>query len=624
MVLLLPILLCSTLLSTTAFANSKCKATPNDSTWPSIQDWETLNQTIRGALIKTAPAPSSCYEGNPFNSSTNCSDVTKYWPYATYHSAWPESVDYSIFTNNSCLPPGAEGYTKDRGCSIGALPQYIVNATTDQQVATALRWATERNIRIVVKGTGHDLSGRYYTPYNFTLALVFTNSGTRSTGAYSLSIWTHNFKHVEHQPKWLLPDGSGTADVVICGSGNTWGSVYNAVHAMNRSVVGGEDATVGLGGLIQNGGHGLLSSHYGLASDQVYQVTVITADGRRLVANHKHNVDIFWAVRGAGGGQFGVITEFVLKTHPVPTNVITGGFYFYQESSSKSENISWGALAKIASLIPDLMDDGMTGTVIAMSGSSMTTLTGLNHSSPGVAASVGLVGFNTTTEAMDRKVQKMISSFANVSSENVLKVVNQTSEAYGYWAYTKPNFLSSASCGSSSLMSSRLLGRRELSDISMTDLAIYLRQASTSQSGTGSMLLFGLQGGHGPANTPQKMRGSVLPAWRSAYLHAMSYGASLNATADSREQLASGARWYEANLEPVWRNWAPRTGSYMNEGNAFSSTWKQDFYGENYDQLLKLKRKYDPSGSFFVWSGVGSDMWEYDIHSGLLCQVGGD
>ncbi|KAJ5201330.1 uncharacterized protein N7498_005993 [Penicillium cinerascens] len=363
-------------------------------------------------------------------------------------------------------PPGAEGYTKDRGCSIGALPQYIVNATTDQQVATALRWATERNIRIVVKGTGHDLSGR-------------------STGAYSLSIWTHNFKHVEHQPKWLLPDGSGTADVVICGSGNTWGSVYNAVHAMNRSVVGGEDATVGLGGLIQNGGHGLLSSHYGLASDQVYQVTVITADGRRLVANHKHNVDIFWAVRGAGGGQFGVITEFVLKTHPVPTNVITGGFYFYQDS-------------------------------------------------PGVAASVGLVGFNTTTEAMDRKVQKMISSFANVSSENVLKVVNQTSEAYGYWAYTKPNFLSSASCGSSSLMSSRLLGRRELSDISMTDLAIYLRQASTSQSGTGSMLLFGLQGGPGPANTPQKMRGSVLPAWRSAYLHAMSYGASLNATADSR------------------------------------------------------------------------------------------
>ncbi|KAJ5532718.1 FAD binding domain protein [Penicillium frequentans] len=602
MVLLSPLLLCSTLLSTAAFASSKCKSTPNDLTWPSNEEWKSLNQSIRGALIKTAPAPSSCYEGNPFNSSTNCFDATKYWTYAAYHSAWPESVDYSIFTNNSCLPRGADGYTKGRGCSIGALPQYIVNATNEQQIATALRWATERNIRVVVKGTGHDLSGR-------------------STGAYSLSIWTHNFKHIEHQPEWPLPDGSGTADVVICGSGHTWGTVYNAVHAMNRSVVGGEDATVGLGGLIQNGGHGLLSSHYGLASDQVYQVTFITADGRRLVANNKQNADIFWAVRGAGGGQFGVVTEFILKTHPVPKNLITGGFSFYQVSASKAGNISWAALAEVASSIPDIMDNGLTGTVIAMTGSSAMALTGLNHTSPGVVASVSLVGFNMTTEAMDRTVQNMTFRFANGSSANMLKVVYQSSEAYSYWAYTKPDFLSSTSCGSSSLMSSRLLGRHELSDIPMADLTTYLQQASVSQSATGSMLLFGLQGGPGPASTPEDMRGSVLPAWRSAYVHAMSYGASLNATADPSDALASGAHWYEANLEPVWRNWAPRTGSYMNEGNAFSSTWKQDFYGENYNRLLKLKRAYDPSGSFFVWSGVGSDMWEYDLHSGLLCRI---
>lgn len=168
MVLFSPLLLCSILLSTAASASTKCKSTPNDPTWPSNEEWKSLNQTIRGALIKTAPAPSSCYEGNPFNSSTNCSDVTKYWTYAAYHSAWPESVDYSIFTNNSCLPPGADGYTKGRGCSIGALPQYIVNATNEQQIATALRWATERNIRVVVKGTGHDLSGRYYIPYFYT------------------------------------------------------------------------------------------------------------------------------------------------------------------------------------------------------------------------------------------------------------------------------------------------------------------------------------------------------------------------------------------------------------------------------------------------------------------------
>src|SRR3954452_22418001 len=122
----------------------------------------------------------------------------------------------------------------------------------------------------------------------------------RSTGAFALSIWTHNFQHIERRRAWSLPGRNETDDVVICGSGNNWGSVYTAVHRQNRTVVGGEDGTVGLGGLIQNGGHGFLSSHYGLASDQVYQVTVVTTDGRVLVANSAQNDDLFWAIRGGG------------------------------------------------------------------------------------------------------------------------------------------------------------------------------------------------------------------------------------------------------------------------------------------------------------------------------------
>ena len=78
-----------------------------------------------------------------------------------YHAQWPESVDYSIWANNSCVPPGQDGYTKDKGCNVGGMPQYIVNATSEAQIATAMKWATQKNIRIVVKSTGHDLSGRY-------------------------------------------------------------------------------------------------------------------------------------------------------------------------------------------------------------------------------------------------------------------------------------------------------------------------------------------------------------------------------------------------------------------------------------------------------------------------------
>lgn len=152
-------------LTTTSSAAPDCKTSPGNSTWPSPEDWNTLNQTIHGSLIKTAPAGSSCYPGNPLGSSENCTNVKDHWSYAAYHAAWPESIDYSIYANNSCLPPGVDGYSKDKGCSIGGLPQYIVNATSEQQVATAMKWASQRNIRIVVKGTGHDLGGRYVTSF---------------------------------------------------------------------------------------------------------------------------------------------------------------------------------------------------------------------------------------------------------------------------------------------------------------------------------------------------------------------------------------------------------------------------------------------------------------------------
>jgi hypothetical protein len=149
--------------TTTLYAAPDCKTSPGDVTWPSLEEWSVFNQTVHGSLIKTTPAGSSCYPGNPFGSPENCTNVKDHWSYAAYHAAWPESVDYSIYANNSCLPPGVDGYSKDKGCSIGGLPQYIVNATNEQQVAVAMKWASQRNIRVVVKGTGHDLSGRYVT-----------------------------------------------------------------------------------------------------------------------------------------------------------------------------------------------------------------------------------------------------------------------------------------------------------------------------------------------------------------------------------------------------------------------------------------------------------------------------
>ncbi|KAL4999877.1 hypothetical protein BDV10DRAFT_200534 [Aspergillus recurvatus] len=593
-----------------AHHNRTCKLTPHDATWPSNEEWNALNASISGTLIRTTPAASSCYAGNPFNTPTNCTDVAAHWSYAAYHAAWPESIDYSIFTNHSCLPPGVDGYVEERGCRIGALPVYVVNATSEEQIGTAMKWASERDIRIVVKGTGHDMNGR-------------------STGAYALSIWTHNLNHFRHDPSWRIPGTNSTADVAILGSGNSWGSAYTAVHKINRTLVGGEDATVGLGGLIQNGGHGLLSSTHGLASDSLYQVTIFTPDGRRLIANDVQNKDLFWAVRGAGGGQFGVVTEFVLATHPVPQNVVTGGLTFYAAADQpNASDASWDALVETARSIPDLMDSGLTGTVMAMTGTQATSLLGLslNGSIPGVAGVISLTGFNSSIAAMNTTINDLAFRLLT-ASEDKLSIIPQTLSSQPYWSSTKPDPLASKSAGASSLISSRLLGRRELVDIPGAEVRHYLRQILTPATGSsGSMALFGLQGGPGTSGTPKLRRGSVHPAWRRAYAHLMTYGAPVNVSAEAATALKNGADWYEENVEPVWREWTGgEGGSYANEGNVFSSTWKEDFYGPKdsgiYERLLAVKRKYDPRGSLFVWGGVGGDKWEYSLHTGLLCRV---
>jgi hypothetical protein len=157
-----------TVLSLTALAVSQttpranCKVAPSDRLWPSIDDWAALNSSISGALIKTAPVASSCFTGSPFNSTVPCATVKAQWANSTFHRLLPESIDFPIFANRSCIPDGQTGGGVVFGgtCTLGAYPAYVVKATGAPQIATALKWAAERFIRVVIKGTGHDLAGR--------------------------------------------------------------------------------------------------------------------------------------------------------------------------------------------------------------------------------------------------------------------------------------------------------------------------------------------------------------------------------------------------------------------------------------------------------------------------------
>ncbi|KAL5591816.1 hypothetical protein FOVSG1_010705 [Fusarium oxysporum f. sp. vasinfectum] len=589
---------------TTSAAELFCKNHPSSTHWPSAGEWDALNHTVGGGLIRSTPVASSCYKDSNFASAFSCKNVTESWFLSEFHALQPESIGYSYWANNSCVPPNDHGYRSGQSCKIGGLPQYVLEATSAAQIATAMKWASSRNIRIVIKGTGHDLNGR-------------------SSGAYSLSIWTHRLRDMSFQSDWPHPFKSITEHVAVVGSGNNWGDVLQGAYSVGRTVVSGQDPTVGLGGFIGGGGHGPLSSHHGLAADQVLQATVVTTDGRILVANPALNQDLLWAIRGGGPGLYGVVVEYVLRTHPYPKNVVWSSISIdlAENATVEAATASWKAMAVLVRSLPGLMDLGITGNGFA---STSTISTRDSHSSVqrGVGLKITLFGYNTTTLALKSLLEptsRRMMTYADVEGLKVTMTEPKMESDYlTFFDVLNPN---PSACSDISLVSSRLLGHSQLTDLSLADVQTHLYTIMNSQvEGEPSNMIIGLQGGPGPRDVSHDMRGGLNPAWRQAYLHLLSTGVKLNVTNPNIQgELRVAAEWIEEHKEVVWRKWAPGSGSYINEANPFNGNFKEDFYGASYDRLVEIKQKYDPTDSLYVLSGVGSDKWQYDLNSGMLC-----
>lgn len=189
---------------------------------------------------------------------------------------------YPLFEGNSCLPQDAG--KQNATCQLGGLPAYSVNVTCAAQIQLAVNFARTLNLRVVIRNTGHDFLGK-------------------STGAGALNIWTHHLKKLE-----LVEDyksaGSYRGPAFKIGAGVQVVELYQAADRYGYTAVGGECRTVGVaGGYTAMGGHSPMSPIAGLGSDQVLSVEIVTPDGRFVTADEKHNPDLFWAVRGGGGGK---------------------------------------------------------------------------------------------------------------------------------------------------------------------------------------------------------------------------------------------------------------------------------------------------------------------------------
>ena len=144
-----------------------CNQTPDSSCWPSDSDWAALNKTLGGALIRGVPPGSVCYPNQPNYNTAACQVALARWSDSTFHAEDPISIDYPIWVNNSCNPiyPNGTAVTGEpgagaKGCTIGNYPWYAVAATTPAQISAAFKWAAQKNIRVVIKNTGHNYPGR--------------------------------------------------------------------------------------------------------------------------------------------------------------------------------------------------------------------------------------------------------------------------------------------------------------------------------------------------------------------------------------------------------------------------------------------------------------------------------
>jgi FAD/FMN-containing dehydrogenase len=482
---------------------------------------------------------------------------------------------------------------------------YAVAAQDSADVAAAVTFARDHRLRLVVKGGGHSYLGGSNAPD-------------------SLLIWTRPMRSVELHDSFVPSGGHGRVSpvpAVTVGTGALWMDAYEAVTTnAGRYVQGGGCTTVGVAGLVLGGGFGSFSKGFGTGAANLLEAEVVTADGVVRTANPFKNPDLFWALKGGGGGTFGVATQLTLRTHDLPA-------YFgkVQTTVSASSNSAYSAL------VTQLMSFYRTSLFNPHWGEQITF-------GPGPRISVNMLfqGLNQT-----QAEQTWAPFFDWVSARpneyTAPKPVVLALPAKDFWnaaflvgvpgtididdrpGASKSDFWWSSDAGqvgqvlyayASTWLSKDLLEPAHLQK---------LCDALTLAAQTWPVTLHcnkGIAGAEAEAITRTKdtaMNPAVLDAFALAIAGANGPPAYPGVAGHEPDLAAAHqqAQLLHIAMAPL-NSLSQLPASYLSETDYFQSDWQIAFWGDHYARLKRIKDRYDPTGLFFVHHGVGSETWSAD------------
>lgn len=421
----------------------------------------------------------------------------------------------------------------------GVRPQAVVYCESLADVQKTVRWARKHNVHIVPRSGGHSYGGYSTTPSGVIVDVSRLH-------AISLA-------------------ANGRAAV---GAGARLIDVYAALAQRGRTVPAGTCPTVGIGGLAQGGGIGMSARKFGLTSDNLLEATVVLADGRAVVANAQSNPDLYWALRGGGGGNFGIATRFVFRTHSVD-DVVTYSIE-WPWADAKRVVDAWQKLAPTA---PDGLFSVLN--VNAAAGSS---------SDPHITSAGQFYG-------AESRLRTLLQPLVDAGTPLRFTTVNRSyMSAALMWAgcggFAECHLPPQGNRGRSTFAAKSSFSSRRISSAGIDVLLHQIEARRTTGSGSGIVLL-------------DSWGGAInrVPKSKTAFVHrdalfSMQYLAYWNPPAVAAPNVAWLRRCYAA-MRPYVSSFA-----YQNYIDPDLSNWQQAYYGSNLPRLQRIKRRYDPQNIF--------------------------